>query len=173
MQIVCVPVCCTCISFVCVEIFQFMDASEPSLKTDTELASWTNSIKSSDSTKLSLTVLSFSKRNPQHHHQKQNQLPTKLGGGAFARRIPNALTSLKLFGSQCCIHPSLDCWNKLSSNSSCANRASNVTFARPRIAPHTAACPVLANFCPFQRLISPLAKFPSNFARIRSLPNLR
>ena len=117
---------------------------------------------------------SFSKRNPQHHHQKQNRLPTKLGGGAFARRIPDALTSLKLFGSQCCIHLSLDCWNKLSSNSSCANRASNVTFARPRIAPHTSACcPVLANFCPFQRLFSPLAKFPSNFARIRSLANLR
>ena len=36
-----------------------MDASEPSLKTDTELALWTNSIKSSDSTELSLTVLSL------------------------------------------------------------------------------------------------------------------
>ena len=45
--------CITCISFICVEIFEFMDAGKPSLeKRNRELVSWTNSIKSNDSSKL-------------------------------------------------------------------------------------------------------------------------
>jgi hypothetical protein len=73
-----------CISFVCVEIFEFMDTGKPSLEKGRELVSWTNSIKSNDSSsKLGTTDLSsfqeFATSSP-----IRSSIANKIGPCAFA-----------------------------------------------------------------------------------------
>ena len=75
-----------------------MDTGKPSLEKDTELVSWTNSIKSNDSSsKLGTTDLS-SFQESATSSPIRSSIANKIGPCAFAWRMQDALTSLKLSG---------------------------------------------------------------------------
>ena len=75
-----------------------MDTGKPPLEKDRELVSWTNSIKSHDSSsKLGTTDLS-SFQESATSSPIRNSIANEIGPCAFARRMQDALTSLKLSG---------------------------------------------------------------------------